>query len=568
MNDFVEVRRVVSVVLHRWWLILLLTILAVLVGFLVSQQITPVYKATTSVIVGQSIQATNLDSRDIQTSERLALSYADIAKRQPILKAVNLSLDLGTNWQNLQNRVNVILVPDTQLLEISVEAGSAEEAILTADEIARQLVLLSPASLQNDEDASITPFVKQRLQDLQTKIETNQKIVNELIQEQSETSDTEEQTIIQAEIDKLENLLVEWENTYAMFLTFVGSETSTNYIAVVEKAHSESRPIRPSLSLNLLIAGSVGFALALGIIFLLEFLDDTFKTADDVAKELNLTILGTVGKYRGHDGLSRSRDIKERMIVSENPFSPVSESYRMIRSNLQFVAVDNPRKSILITSPGPGEGKSTTAVNLGIVMAHNGQKTILVDADLRRPVLHNVFQESNGLGLTNQFRNPRPNLKDCLSRTKVKNLLLLTSGETPPNPSELLGSQYMEQLLNGLTDEAELVIFDTPPAALVADAAVLAKQVDGVILVVSAGETRRDSAKQAVFNLQQSGANILGVVLNRASDKNGRYRYITPEKQHNLRYNQAITHLRSLGKKIIPDQWRKSQPQNLQKPQP
>ena len=546
MNDFVELRRIVNVVLRRWWLVLLLTMLTAVAGYVISQQLKPIYQATTSVIVGQSIQATNLDSRDIQTSERLALSYADIARRQPILQAVNVALNLDYTWQNLRNRVKVKLVPDTQLLEITVEADSREEAVLIADEIAQQLILLSPASLQNQEDETVSPFVKQRLQDLQIKIETNQETLNALTQAHNSASTIEQKAVIQTDIDDLESRLAEWENTYTKFLTFVGNEKSANYIAVVENAHAKRSPIRPSIRLNTAVAGTVGFVLALGVIFLLEFLDDTLKTVDDIVRELNLTPLGTIGKHSGRDGVYKSQDTQESVFVAQNPFSPVSESYRMIRSNLQFMLVDNPGRSILVTSPGPGEGKSTTVANLGIVMANNGQKTIIVDADLRRSVLHKSFHASNGIGLTTQFRVTKPTIRESLLETKVDNLWLLPAGQSPPNPSELLGSQQMDPLLDSLMAEADVVIFDTPPAALVADAAVLSKRVDGVLLVVSAGETKREAAKQAVFNLQQSGAKILGVVLNRAPDTNSNYRYAAVDQQPRFRVAHTLAGLRSM----------------------
>jgi capsular exopolysaccharide synthesis family protein len=197
----------------------------------------------------------------------------------------------------------------------------------------------------------------------------------------------------------------------------------------------------------------------------------------------------------------------------------------MIRSNIDFVIVDNPVKSILVTSPSTADGKSTTVINLGIAMARNGQRTIIVDCDMRNPVLHKVFQVPNHKGLSDQLCRPDPGEDVPLSDLEIGGLQLLTAGAAPPNPSELLGSQRLVQLLAALVDVADAIILDSPPAAFVADAVILSRRVDGVVLVVAAGKTRREMARQAVINLQHAGANMLGVVLNRAAQKRGGYYY-------------------------------------------
>lgn len=525
LNDFVEIRHYFSIFLRRWWLVLLAALIAAGIGFAVSQTQDPVYRATTSVIIGQSIQATQLDSRDIQTSERLALTYADVARRQPILEGAIISLNLNYSWQSLRNRVRVELVPDTQLLEISVEASSREEAISIADELARQLILISPTSLQNPEDESARLFVQERLQDLQKKIEISQARLDELASAMADATSPEEEAQIQAEMNDIESLLVDWENTYARFLEFIGREESANYIAVIDKAHARLNPVRPNTRLNTLVAGAVGILIALGAIFIHDYLDDTVKTVDDIKQYFNLTPLGTISQFG-------NGDLQGKMIVSEDPRSPVAESYRMIRSNIQFMFIDNPGRAILVTGPMPGDGKSITAVNLAIAMASSEKRTVIVDADMRNPDLHKVFDVSNSNGLTEQLRQPEHHKNVFLHETKVKGLQLLTAGEEPPNPSELLGSQRMKQLVNGLTVDADVVIFDSPPAAYVSDAAVLSRLVDGVVLVISAGKTRREEAKQAIFNLEQADANILGVVLNRVSGKRDGYYYRYDSYQH------------------------------------
>lgn len=527
MNEFLELHQVINVILKRWWMVVAGTVIATAIGYGISQRQERVYQASTSVIVGQSIQATQLDTRDIQTSERLALTYADIVRRQPVLEGAIEALNLDESWLNLRRRVSVNIVENTQLLEISVEASSREEAVLIANELSRQLILLSPSALQDRGDEETSQFVRRRLEDLQTSIEGGQAKLDELTDAFVEARTPVERDEIQAEIDYLEGKIVDWENTYARFLAFVGNEESANYIAVVDQAYARLTPIRPNVRVNTLIAGTVGAVLALGIIFVLEFLDDTLKTVEDIRRDLNLTPLGMISQMG-------NADFRNQMIVAKDPFSPVSESYRMIRSNIQFMFIDRPGRSILITSPAPGEGKSSTAVNLGIALAQNGQRTIVVDTELRKPVLHKVFQVLNSDGLTDQLRWPEPAINVRLRETEVERLRLLPAGDIPPNPSELLGSQRMKQLVASLTNEADMVVFDSPPAAFVADAAIMAKLVDGVILVIAAGKTQREAARQAVFNLQTAGANILGVVLNRSEEKGGGYYYAPAAREQSL----------------------------------
>ncbi|MDX1412973.1 MAG: polysaccharide biosynthesis tyrosine autokinase [Candidatus Promineifilaceae bacterium] len=543
MEDAVQLHRVASSIFRWWWLIILMTVIAATAGYMISQTLQPVYEAKSSLIVGQSIQATSLDSRDIQTSERLALSYADIARRQPILEATNESLNLNYSWLTLRNRVRVKPVPDTQLLEIFVEAGSREEAIAIADEIARQLILLSPTSSQYQNSESSSNFVQTRLADLQSTIEANQERINKLSSELAAAATSERKAEIQAEINNLEKLNIDWDDNYTKFLTYAGSNDSSNYLEVVEKGHAKRTPIRPAIRLNTVIAGIVGLAVALGIIFLLEFLNDTLETVDDIVQRLYLTPLGTVQHY------SR-RDSQEKAIVLQNPFSPVSESYRMIRNNIQFMSIDQPGKSLLVTSPAPKDGKSSVAVNLGIAMANNGYRTTIVDTDLRKPVLHKVFQVPREMGLTDFLRDFDKDADLPLHITNIERLQLITAGKQPPNPSELLGSQRMVDFMERLMQETDIVIYDSPPAAFVSDAAVLSTRVDGVVFVVSAGKTRRDLARRALFNLQQAGSHILGVVLNRAANNGGRYGYYSPTEEIEHEGNRAYVLLQNVWKNV------------------
>lgn len=211
------------------------------------------------------------------------------------------------------------------------------------------------------------------------------------------------------------------------------------------------------------------------------------------------------------------------LITLADPRSPASEAYRTLRTNIQFSSLDKPLHSILITGVEAGEGKSTTLANLAVVMAQGGKRVIAVDCDLRRPTLHKLFGLSSEPGLTTAVLNNASDIP--LQDTAIDGLRLLTSGPLPPHPSELLGSRQFELILAHLVADADIVLLDAPPVVAVSDAAVLATKVDGVILVVNAGKTKRDMARRARSLLEKVNAHLLGVVLNNAPLERSVYQY-------------------------------------------
>ncbi|MBL1224745.1 CpsD/CapB family tyrosine-protein kinase [Enterococcus sp. BWR-S5] len=206
------------------------------------------------------------------------------------------------------------------------------------------------------------------------------------------------------------------------------------------------------------------------------------------------------------------------LITLADKASPVSEQYRTIRTNIQYSMVDYDLRTLVITSSGPGEGKSTTAANLAVVFANSGKKVLLVDADLRKPTVAKTFSLSNTNGLSSILGNRQVYLDQAIQESGVDNLSVLTSGPKPPNPSELLGSQRMERLIEELGKRYDLIIFDMPPVVTVTDAQILSSKVNGTILVVREGVSKRESLKKAKSLLEYVGANVLGVVYNGAKN--------------------------------------------------
>ncbi|ALC89188.1 capsular biosynthesis protein [Bacillus sp. FJAT-18017] len=216
---------------------------------------------------------------------------------------------------------------------------------------------------------------------------------------------------------------------------------------------------------------------------------------------------------------------KRKLITKLDPKSPISEQYRTLRTNIQFSSVDEEIKKIMVTSSGPGEGKSTTTANLAVVFAQQGKSVLLIDADLRKPTVHYSFNLTNTIGLTNVLSH-QVNLEEAINETDVKGLYVVSSGPIPPNPSELLGSRMMDSFIKEAEGKFDIIMFDTPPVLAVTDAQILSNKCDGTILVVSSENTEIEQAVKAKELLTTAQAKVLGVVLNnRKFEKNQQYYY-------------------------------------------
>lgn len=225
---------------------------------------------------------------------------------------------------------------------------------------------------------------------------------------------------------------------------------------------------------------------------------------------------------RGCDRMAKKSDTRH-LITHTDPKSPIAEAFRALRTNLYYSNLDKSLKKVLLTSTGLGEGKSTILANLAVAVAQTGQKVLIIDADLRKPVQHKIFELSNLRGLTNLLVEDLQ-LPEVVQDSTISNLKLLTSGPIPPNPSELLGSARMERFLTSIT-EYDLILIDAPPAVAVTDPVVLAAKVDGVLLVINSKQVKIEMAKYAKEQLEKAQAKILGVVLNNVEYQGDDYQY-------------------------------------------
>jgi succinoglycan biosynthesis transport protein ExoP len=293
-------------------------------------------------------------------------------------------------------------------------------------------------------------------------------------------------------------------------------------VSVVERAEPPLGPIAPRPMLNAALGALLLLFVAAGVVLLVEYLDDTVKSPEQASEISGLPALGRIEQFE------KTRSPRDQLQAAHRPRSTVAEAYRAARTNLSYaIDLGRDRRLVLVTSPGPGEGKTTTVANLAVVFGLAGHRVCVIDTDLRRPTLHRLFGLDNQEGLTNLLLAREPDLERAIQRTVYTNVSALTSGPLPPNPSELLGSARMQEVLERLKARFDVVLLDSPPALVVTDASVLATLADGLLIVTRARHTRTDQLRATVEELAQSGRPIAGIIINRVASRDSYYYYGT-----------------------------------------
>jgi non-specific protein-tyrosine kinase len=503
-----------------WWLILASVVVATGSSFVAVQQQPDTFRSRVTLMIGQAIDNPNPTGLEFWLSQQLAQTYADIAKREPVQNATKEAL--GLTWLP---EYDARPVPETQLFELTVLDTSPERARAVANELAVQLIRLSPTGSQQA-DVERQAFINHQLDELEVQIEDTQAEIEAKQAELGELFSARQIADTQAEINSLQQKRNTLQSNYADLLANT-QRGAVNSLEIIESATLPTVPVGPNRLMTILTAAAIGFVLAAGAAYLLEYLDDTIKTPDDIKRVSDLPTLAGIARIKVEDGESP-------LVTQRQPRSPTSEAFRVLRTGVQFSNIDEQGGSLLVTSANPSEGKSVTAANLAVVMAQAGGSVLLVDADLRRPTQHKIFELSKNQGLTNvllemDLADDGGKLHSLLQQmaqpTGTKGLSVLTSGPIPPNPSELLGSAKMKKLLATLGEHYDFVIVDSPPVLAVTDAVVLGTQADGALLVTDSGRTRRNQLKQSVDSLREVNAHLIGVTLNRLTPKSDGYYY-------------------------------------------
>lgn len=419
---------------------------------------------------------------------------------------------------------------------------SYDDPVLVADianGLAQQLILQSPTNLTADQQQQVS-FLNTQIQELNTQI-TDGRGQLEQIDAQVTTATTP------TEIDRLNaqrNATIDQINqaqaTIAQFTETIASlQQRTNALDIVERARIPTAPSGTRPELAALLGALVGAALAVGAALVIEYLDDTIRTTEDAAQTTALPVLGAIVRF------GKKREAYSKMLLTNFPsMSPIAESYRLARTNMLFTTQD--RKGVfIVSSANPQEGKTVTIANLAVSMAQGGLQVLLIDADLRRPKMHEVFNLENKVGLTTLlFSDPTQtngtrstdedgsdlpqSFRQCVQYTGIPKLRVLTSGFIPSNPTEILGSALMAKWIDTLraSSSIDIILIDSPPCLAVADSSVLAANSGAnVVLVVDCGTTRRGAALKSKEQFTQLGLEVKGVLVNRVNPRNENYGY-------------------------------------------
>lgn len=500
-----ELSRVVSTLRKWWWLIALSTLLGMAAGYAAQQRLPAVYYATSTVMVGRAIENPNPTNTEISLGQQLALTYGEIARRRPVQDATKAALGIGGLPE-----YSVFQVPNTQLLEIRVGDVDPQRAQAVANELARQLIALSP-SAEGNLTADRRQFLEDQVAELEANIDDTKDRIAQLNTDLATMYSAREIAAADEQLAALERKLRDYQSTYASLLSSL--KGGVNSLEVVEWAEAPRQPVGGGAARSILVVGAIGFLLSLGTALLLEYMDDTLKTPDDVSRALAAPVLGGIMRIQRSPG-------QDKTLAGQKLQAVDNEAYRLLLARIEHEG--NPRV-LMVTSPSPAEGKSTTVANLGSIIAQEGKRVVLIDADMRHPELHKLFSLPAGEGLSDALAADGRAAASYLRTTGDPNLLVMTAGAATGNPAVLLKSERLAEVLADLAQEADMVLVDTTPVLAVTDALAVASKVQGVLLVVDAGRTRRKMAVEAQRLLASVGAKLLGVALNRVSPQVSMY---------------------------------------------
>src|SRR5215207_4059524 len=464
---FVSLRDILLVIRRRLWIISVVAVVlaGAAVGFSMAQ--TPVYEASIKILVGQERGITQ-DPNYAYGLQQLTQTMVGAVSSRPVAKAVIRQENLQMTTEEFLSHLSAEQEPATQWIHVNYRDSSPERAARVANAVgevfSKQVSEVSPSA------SGITATV--------------------------------------------------WER------------------AVVPDASVSPNPVR-----NGLLALALGLLLGIGLAFLLEYLDDSWKSPEEMEQVSGAPTFGSIPMFKGYKtqkagsvaqsllktgprqtgSEAETNELARRLVTVLDPRSVAAEAYRTLRTNLLYALVDDPPKVMVLTSPGPGEGKSTTCANLGVVLAQAGKKTIILDCDFRKPVIHKFFGLRNVFGVVDVLVGERK-LQESW-KEPVEGLKVVPVGRVPPNRTEILGTRRVSELLAGLREKFDYVLVDAPPVGAVSDPAILATQGDGVLLVSDAQSTRKGSVRQAVRSLAAVKANIVGAVMNNIETSKGSYYY-------------------------------------------
>ena len=508
------------------------TVLVVAVGSFIMK---PVYRATVTLLIDPESPnvLTTTGMVELQTQNFFAYkeyyqSQAEIITSYTLAKKVFDESGLISMREYRREKepvkkflktIKVEPIRDTRLFKLHVENRDPALAAKIANRITELYIMRNLYCITKNE---LLNLLKNEYLKLETKMSEYAKIYKEghpetikLKKEMAEMTDKIDQEKKSVyDYDNIEEYL-KYDSRHAL------AGFKANNVSIQDAAEKPVVPVRPKKLLNVLLAAVIGLFGGAALAFFFEYLDDSVKTVEDIERVTKWPFLGNVPEIE--DG--GMEELEKDLFVHIKPKEPVAEVYRSIRTRVLFSATEEyPLKSVLVTSPGPQEGKTTTLCNLGIAMAQNQKRVLLVDADMRKPRLHEVFKKANDKGLSN-FLSGQSAFDEVIQKTDIENIHLVGGGMLPPNPSELLAGNKMKEFISKAREKFDFVLFDSPPVGMLTDAVIVSRAADGVIVVVESGKTSKRVLGRIYQLLNDAKARVIGMVLNRISVTASDYYY-------------------------------------------
>lgn len=516
-----------KMLLKRWKLIVICFVVTGLAVYVGSKLMTPMYQSTAFVQVVVSSNNSQADINALLASDQLVQTESQLALSDPVLREV-ASHYPGLSMDQLAKNASSSVKTGTQLFEIDVLDASPDRAAALANDIAGTLIKQQTLASQQ-QNAQSQQQIQLDLKQTQQQITS---ISSQIATLQANHGSQAQISALQAQLSNLQQQNTQWQSVLAQL--DLAEAQSGSFLHIVQNAQPASSPARPDVRLNTAIGLVIGLLDGFMLAILLESLDTRVRSGEEITKLVDWPVLATV--WRPDDSKDKKDSLEE--LVNPPPHSVNVEAYRILRTNLGFALLDKPLHTIMVTSAMPGEGKSTTATNLAIFMAKSGKKTLLIDADLRRPTIgERLHIPRERMGLSNAIvacaqslsattgslwksSTPFPtgdfSLNPYMHAVGIPNLKVIPAGPLPPNPPDLLDSRAMESLQVALASSgADVIIFDSPPLLGLSDASILASKVDGILVVVDIERANKKHIEQVKAHFTQASSRVLGCVLNK-----------------------------------------------------
>lgn len=501
-----------------WWLLLLGPIVAGMTAYWATSRQQDLYSARATMIINPAQSGQGQELTGLQAGERLGATYEQMVETDPVLTQVITDLGLTLTLGELRANVSASAITGTQLLRVSVSDTDPQRAADIANAVARVI-----SGFVATQGATLTSASREALESQIAASEAQIATLNTQIQN-LEGDPNAAGGEIQAQVASLRVSLNQLQASYGDLLVQrqemeLNEAAVQNRVTVWEQARVPGTPYTPRVLLYTVLGVLAGLIVAAGGVLLIEFLDNTVKRDSPFEELVGAPVLSAIS------AVPKLQAGHEQLFVLNRPSSNDAEAIRLLRTNIEFAAATKEITTLVVTSPGPGEGKSTITANLALAMAQAGLSTVIIDADLRRPSQHTIFQVPNERGLTTLLTHPNQPWNWASVEVMPGKLYVVPSGPLPPNPADLLSSDRLRELLRTMNQTVDLVILDSPPILAATDPLIIAPSTDGAVLVCRAGATKREALRRAADSLHQGSVRIIGVVLNQQAGRHGETYY-------------------------------------------